>query len=85
MVSVTPVHKLTAAFQFEVVKQAAMFVEQAGGIVLGSITDNPRSISSTARCLTVHPSLIAQPLLLIPWMAHGVGTYCLTQCIYSSA
>ena len=40
MVSVTPVHKLTAAFQFEVVKQAAMVVEQAGGIVLGSITDN---------------------------------------------
>ena len=40
MVSVTPVHKLTASFQFEVVKQAAMFVEQAGGTVLGSITDN---------------------------------------------
>lgn len=40
MVSVTPVHKLTAAFQFEVVKQAATVVEQAGGTVLGSITDN---------------------------------------------
>ena len=40
MVSVTPVHKLTAAFQFEVVKEAAMVVEQAGGTVLGSITDN---------------------------------------------
>ena len=40
MVSVTPVHKLATAFQFEVVKQAAMVVEQAGGIVLGSITDN---------------------------------------------
>ena len=40
MVSVTPVHKLTASFQFEVVKQAAMVVEQAGGTVLGSITDN---------------------------------------------
>ena len=40
MVSVIPVDKLTAAFQFEVVKQAAMVVEQAGGIVLGFITDN---------------------------------------------
>lgn len=40
MVSVTPVHRLTAAFQFEVVKQAATVVEQAGGTVLGSITDN---------------------------------------------
>ena len=40
MVSVTPVHKLTASFQFEMVKQAAMVVEQAGGTVLGSITDN---------------------------------------------
>ena len=40
MMSVTPVHKLTAAFQFKVVKQAATVVEQAGGTVLGSITDN---------------------------------------------
>ena len=40
MASVTLVHKLTAAFQFEVVKQAAMVVEQARGTVLGSITDN---------------------------------------------
>ena len=40
MVSVTPVHKLTAAFQFEVVKQAAMVVEPAEGIVLEFITDN---------------------------------------------
>ena len=40
MVSVTPVHKLTAASQFEVVKLVAMVVEQTGGIVLGSITDN---------------------------------------------
>ena len=40
MVSVTPVHKLIAAFQFEVVKEAAMVVEQAGGTVLGSITEN---------------------------------------------
>jgi hypothetical protein len=40
MVSVTPVHKMTAAYQFEIVKQAATVVEQAGGTVLGSITDN---------------------------------------------
>lgn len=40
MVSVTPVHKLTASYQFSVVKTAAAKVERAGGIVLGSITDN---------------------------------------------
>ena len=40
MLSVTPVHKLTASFQFEKVKQAAAAVEKAGGRVLGSITDN---------------------------------------------
>ena len=40
MVSVTPVNKLTAAFQFSRVKQAAVVVEEAGGTVLGSITDN---------------------------------------------
>lgn len=40
MVSVTPVHKLTAAFQFQKVRQAAAVVEEAGGNVVGSITDN---------------------------------------------
>lgn len=40
MVSVTPVHRLTAGFQFAVVREAALCVEKAGGIVLGSITDN---------------------------------------------
>ena len=40
MMSVTPIHKLTAAFQFEVVKQAATIVKQAEGTVLESITDN---------------------------------------------
>eukprot|EP00745_Piridium_sociabile_P001153 TRINITY_DN10714_c0_g2_i1.p1 TRINITY_DN10714_c0_g2~~TRINITY_DN10714_c0_g2_i1.p1 ORF type:complete len:837 (+),score=176.30 TRINITY_DN10714_c0_g2_i1:399-2909(+) len=40
MVSVTPVHKLTAGFQFHLVKEAAVVVERSGGHVLGSITDN---------------------------------------------
>ena len=40
MVSVTPVHKLTSAYQFACVKEAAAAVEKAGGHVLGSITDN---------------------------------------------
>lgn len=40
MVSVTPVHKLTAAFQYQKVRQAADIVEVAGGNVIGSITDN---------------------------------------------
>ena len=40
MVSVTPVNKLTADFQFDVVVKAAAAVEKCGGIVIGSITDN---------------------------------------------
>ena len=40
MVSVTPVHKLNGCYQFEKVKQATALVEQSGGTVLGSITDN---------------------------------------------
>ena len=40
MLSVTPVHKLTAAYQHGIVIEAATQVERAGGKVLGSITDN---------------------------------------------
>lgn len=40
MISVIPVHKLTASFQYDVVLDAARKVEGAGGVVLGSITDN---------------------------------------------
>ena len=42
MISVTPVHKLTANYQFQIVKEAAQLVESSGGVVLGSITDNHR-------------------------------------------
>ncbi|RUS75869.1 hypothetical protein EGW08_016358 [Elysia chlorotica] len=40
MISVTPVHKMTAMVQFNEVKKAATLVEKSGGTVLGSITDN---------------------------------------------
>ncbi|KAF2347275.1 hypothetical protein FHG87_021969 [Trinorchestia longiramus] len=40
MISMTPVHKLTAAYQLERVKEAAAAVERASGRVIGSITDN---------------------------------------------
>ena len=40
MLSVVPVSKLTAEFQFEIVKQCTKEVEDAGGKVIGSITDN---------------------------------------------
>jgi len=40
MISVTPVHRLTADYQFHCVKEAAAAVERAGGRVIGSITDN---------------------------------------------
>ncbi|KAF2354157.1 hypothetical protein FHG87_015084 [Trinorchestia longiramus] len=40
MISITPVHKPTTAYQLERVKKAAAAVERAGGRVIGSITDN---------------------------------------------
>ena len=40
MISITPVHKLTADYQFNVVKDEAATVEKAGLNVIGSITDN---------------------------------------------
>ena len=40
MISLTPVHKLTAPYQFQKVKEAAASVENAGGRVIRSITDN---------------------------------------------
>ena len=40
MISITPVHGLTSAYQFDVVKENAVAVEKSGGVVLGSITDN---------------------------------------------
>ena len=40
MLSVTPVHKLTAEFQFAAVIDIARKVETCGGIVVGSIMDN---------------------------------------------
>ncbi|KAF2349564.1 hypothetical protein FHG87_019680 [Trinorchestia longiramus] len=39
-ISMTPVHKLTAAYQLERVKEAAAAVERAGGRVIRCITDN---------------------------------------------
>ena len=40
MISVIAVHKLTAAFKFTIVKEAATVVERSGGIVRRSMTDN---------------------------------------------
>ena len=40
MISVTPVHKMSASFQFQTVKSIAQVVESCGGQVVGSITDN---------------------------------------------
>jgi hypothetical protein len=40
MTSIIPVHKLTAEYQFSVVTQAAAVVQNSGGVVIGSITDN---------------------------------------------
>ena len=40
MIRVVPVHKMTAEYQFLIVKETAGMVEAAGGFVIGSITDN---------------------------------------------
>lgn len=40
MISIIPVSKLTASYQFSAVKETAQMVEDCGGMVIGSITDN---------------------------------------------
>ena len=62
MISVTAVHKLTAAFQFTIVKEAATVVERSGGIVLRSMTDNHKINQQNTKLFTqrseseaVHP------------------------------
>lgn len=62
MVSVIPVHKLTALYQFTVVKEAAAIVEMSGGIVLGSMTDNHKInqqycklFNRITECQAIHP------------------------------
>ena len=40
MISVIPVRRLSSDFQFEMVKKAAALIENSGGMVIGSITDN---------------------------------------------
>ncbi|KAG1681797.1 hypothetical protein GQR58_011603 [Nymphon striatum] len=62
MVSVTPVNKLTGVYQFNVVKEVAAAVEKAGGVVIGSITDNHKlnqhyckQFTLLSNCTAVHP------------------------------
>ena len=40
MLSLTPVHQLTADYQFQLVTETARAVENSGGMVIGSVTDN---------------------------------------------
>ena len=42
MLSLYPVHLLNADFQFTKAVSAASVAEEAGGLVIGSITDNDR-------------------------------------------
>ena len=62
MVAVTPVHKLTGLYQFQVVLDVAAAVEEAGGVVVGSITDNHKinqhyckQFTQLSDCTAVHP------------------------------
>lgn len=62
MVSVTPVNRLTGMYQFNIVKEVAAAVEKAGGVVIGSITDNHKlnqhyckQFTLLSECTAVHP------------------------------
>ncbi len=52
MISVTPVHGSTGQFQYQSVIQNATAVEKAGGIVIGSITDNHKVNQNYCRLFT---------------------------------
>ena len=62
MVAIIPVSKLTAEYQFSVVVDTAKMVEDCGGIVIGSITDNHRinqqychRFNRQSSCQAIHP------------------------------
>ena len=72
MVSVTPVHSLTADYQFSVVKDIAAVVERAGGIVIGSMTDNHKInqrfnaiFDKKSSCEALHPLDNQRPWFLL--------------------
>ena len=74
MLSVTPVHRLTASYQYDVVIKAANLVEKAGGTVLGSITDNHKinqqycklfTKSGESRAIARHPLNEQRPWFLL--------------------
>ena len=74
-------HKLTAAYQFDKVKEAAVLVE-SGGTVSGSITDNHRVNQQFCKMFN-RPNETQFPLLLsTPWMRTGHGSCCMTQFIF---
>jgi len=62
MLSVNPVYRLTASYQFDIVKNTAAKVEKAGGLIIGSITDNHKInqqycklFSRISDCEAIHP------------------------------
>ena len=72
MVSITPVHNPTGSYQFSVVKENAAIVENAGGVVVGSITDNHKINQHYCKLFTrksdfeaVHPLNPERPWFLL--------------------
>lgn len=75
MISVTPVHRMSAKFQFECVKRAALTVENAGGTVIGSITDNHKVNQHYCKLFNLKSDHGA----VHPWTILEVGSYCMIQ------
>ena len=87
MISVSAVHKLTAAFQFTIVKEAATVVERSGGIVLGSMTDNHKINEQYTKLFTqrsdseaVHPPddqrkwlILLDSVHILNWITETTG------------
>ena len=72
MISITPVHQMSATFQFQKVKEVAATVEECGGYVLGSITDNHKVnqryctlFTRKTDCEAVHPLDEDRPWFLL--------------------
>ena len=72
MLKVVPVHKLTAEYQFCLVKETTGMVEAAGGLVIGSITDNHKInqkyctlFNRKSLCEAVHPLNNERPWFLL--------------------
>ena len=83
MMSITPIYKLTANYQFNVVKDAAATVEKAGLNVMDRSQITTKLTNITANCLA--ELMTSRPDILLMTHACGISYLTLFICLNASA